>query len=367
VGYVVCPSAVTPVELATATAEASISLPISGTPTLGDFAIAAAPDGRSAYVDTADGVASAATGPTGGGSVATPAAAPTTAGSAPSPATTSSTAPSAATGVRNVVIPIDLVTQKAGSPITIPGQGATHAIVVMPDGHTVLAASGSTVVPVDATTRRVGTPLDLGPGRTVFGLALNPTASVLYALVPGGVIPIDTAHAKAAAEIPTGLTVSSVYSPHGLVVSPDGIRIYVVGQGGPDFGGRVVPIVAATGATLPATGFDHFGIADPAAIAVTGTGGTLLVADAANNWVNLIDVAAFATPVEPARLPPRSGSSATAGTQHPTDIVVGPGDTGAFVVDGFSVVVPYAAKSQVFGPPIPVCSGASSMTVAPAP
>jgi DNA-binding beta-propeller fold protein YncE len=235
----------------------------------------------------------------------------------------------------------------------------------MPGGRTVLAASGTTIVPIDAVTRHVGTPLDLGVGRTVFGLALNPTNSMLYALVPGGVVPINTANAHPGAEIPTGLSVSSVYSPHGLAVTADGSRIYVAGQGGTDFGGRVLPIVAATGATLPPASFDKFGIADPAAVAVTADGGTVLVADAANNWVNPIAVATFDTPAAPARLPQRSGGSA--GTQHPTDIVVGPGTTGAFLVDGFNVVVPFAPGSDVFGPPISVCSGASSMTVAPAP
>ena len=56
-GYVVCPNAVTPVELATHTAEAAIPLPISGTPALGNFAIATSADGRWAYVVTSDGVA----------------------------------------------------------------------------------------------------------------------------------------------------------------------------------------------------------------------------------------------------------------------------------------------------------------------
>ena len=73
------------------------------------------------------------------------------------------------------MIPIDLVTQQAEAPIRIPGQGGTHAIVVLPGGRTVLAASGSTIVPVDAVTRQVGAPLDLGPGRTIFGMALDPT------------------------------------------------------------------------------------------------------------------------------------------------------------------------------------------------
>ncbi len=55
-GYVVCPNAVTPVELATHTAEPDIRLPISGTPDLGNFAIATSPNGRWAYVVTSDGV-----------------------------------------------------------------------------------------------------------------------------------------------------------------------------------------------------------------------------------------------------------------------------------------------------------------------
>jgi hypothetical protein len=47
--------------------------------------------------------------------------------------------------------------------------------------------------------------------------------------------------------------------------------------------------------------------------------------------------------------------------------VFGPGGTGAFVVDGFSAVIPYRPGSQTFGRPIGVCSGASSMAVSQAP
>ncbi len=360
VGYVVCPTSVTPVELSTATAEASIALPISGTPVLGNFAIAASPDGRFAYVVTADGAVSGDPGPS------TAVVTAPSSSSVPGATTTTSIRP-AIGGVRNVVVPIDLATQQAERPISIPGDGATHGIVVLPGGRTVLAASGTTIVPVDTVTRRVSTPIDLGPGHTIFGLALDPATTVLYALVPGGVVPVDTANLRPRAEIPTGLSVSSVDSPHGLVVTGDGTRVYVVGQGGTDFGGRVLPIVTATGTTLAPTGFDRFGIADPAAVAVAADGGSLLVADAANNWVNPVTVATFATPAAPVPLPESGSGSAVSGTQHPSDIVVGPGDTGAFVVDGFDAVIPYSPTTQVFGPPIGVCSGASSMAVAPAP
>jgi hypothetical protein len=353
VGYVVCPNAVTPVELSTGLAEADITLPISGTPVLGDFAIATSPDGRWAYVVTSEGVVT----PPSASSTSVP---PATSGSA----TTSVTSPqsSGAGTVQNVVIPIDLVTQRAQRPIMIPGSGGTHAIVVMADGQTVLAASGSSIVPIDVATRHVGSPLDLGAGRTIFGMAMDPVNTTLFVLVPGAVIPVDTTNATAGALIPTGLSVSSVYSPHGIAVTADGATVYAVGQGGTDFGGRVLPITASTGATGTATGFDRFGIADPAAVAVTADGATLLVADAANNWINPVPLRTFTNPPAPVRLPQPSPSSTT-GTQHPTDIVVGPGQTGAFLVDGFDAVIPYSPVTQTFGSPIPVCEGASSMAV----
>jgi hypothetical protein len=353
IGYVVCPDAVTPVELDTHTSEADIPLPIAGTPALGNFAIATSPDGRWAYVVTSDGASSSRS----AGATTVP------------PATTGSPGadPPSGVSVQNVVIPINLVTQRAEAPIKIPGQGGTHAIVVMPGGRFVLASSGSSIVPVNVATRQVGTPLQLGSGRTVFGMALDPKSPTLFALVAGGVVPVDTANATAGTLIPTGLSVSSVYSPHGIVVTNDGATVYVVGQGGSDYGGRVLPIVAATGATLAMTGFDQFGISDPAAVAIDPTGTGLLVADAANNWINPVPLDDFSDPPAPIRLPQQTRDSSTPGTGHPTDVVFGPGRSGAFVVDGFSVVLPYQPATQTFSPAIPVCSGASSMTVAPAP
>jgi hypothetical protein len=363
VGYVVCPSSVSPVELDTDTAEAAIPLPVTGEPALGDFAIATSPDGRWAYVVTTEGYVTRAA----PGATTTPSVHPAPGSSSTAAPGSSTTAATGGTGVRNVVIPIDLVTQVAGSPIVIPGQGGTHAIVVLGDGRTVLAASGSSVVPVDTGTGTVGPPVQLGPGRTVVGMVLDPARHTLYTLVPGAVVPVDTASGAVEAAIPTGLSVSSVYSPHGIALSPDGTTLYVVGQGGTDFGGRLLPIATATGATQPATSFDRFGIADPAAVAVTADGSSQLVADAVNNWVLTVDGSDPTRLDQPARLPPRSEDAATAGTQHPTDLVLGPGTTGAFLVDGFDAVIPYAPSAGTFGRPIAVCSGASSMAVAPAP
>ncbi len=358
VGYVVCTNAVTPVELATHTAEAAIPLPISGTPDLGDFAIATSSDGRRAYVVTSDGTP----GPSGpSGSTA-----PSTVTSTTAPVATSTTGGSAGTGGQNVVIPIDLETQRAGRPIPIPGQGGTHAIVVLPGGRTVLASSGGSVVPVDTATGQAGTPIDLGAG-TIFGMALNPNGTTLYVLVAGEVVPVNTVNDTAGGPVPTGLAVSSVYSPHGIGVTTDGGTIYVVGQGPPDFGGRVLPIAAATGIPGAQASFDNYGIADPAALAIEPDGSSLLVADAANNWINPVPLASFTNPPPPVRLPTQQAGAPTSGTEHPTDIVIGPGATGAFVVYGFDAVLPYDPVAQTFGQAIPVCAGASSMAVAPSP
>jgi len=325
VGYVVCPDAVTPVELRSHLAEASIPLPVDGTPPLGDYAIAVSPDGRSAFVVTQS----------------------TPPGQSP----------------RNVLIPIDLTTRHAGSPIVLPGDGDSGAVVVMHDGRTVLAASGTTIVPVDVATRAVGRPLDLGTGRTVSGMALSPTSDTLYALVPDGVVPVDTATATAEAPIPTGLTVSSVSSPHGLVVSPDGSTLWVAGQGPPDFGGRVVPVSTATGVVGTATNFDAFGITDPAALAITPDGSQLLVADSANNWIDTVLTADPAQPLTPLRLPTGTGTATASGADHPTDVVTSPEDVGAFVVTGLGTVLPYHPSHRTYGTPIRVCTGATSMAV----
>ncbi len=347
IAYAVCPSAVTPVELSTGTAEANIPLPVTGTPGIGAASIATSPGGHWAYVVTTEGV------PPGSHPISS---VPVTTGVTPQPSGSSG---------QNVVIPVNLVTQQAGRPIDLPGSGPTHGIVVLPGGHTAIAASGTSVVPIDLTRDRVGTPLNLGTGHTIFGMALNPAGTSLYVLVAGGVIPVNTVAATAGAPIVTGLSVSSVYSPHGIVVSPDGTTVYVIGQGGTDYGGRVLPITAATGALQPEASFDRFGIADPAAVAITPDGSTLYVVDAADNWINPLPIASFASPPAPIRLPVQSGGPA--GTQHPSDIVLAPGGATAYLIDGFADLVPFTVATHSFGQPIPVCSGASSMAIAPAP
>ncbi|MHB1518649.1 MAG: YncE family protein [Acidimicrobiales bacterium] len=347
-GYVVCPDALTPIELATDTSEPPIDLPITGSPPTGDFAVTATANGRWAYVVTSDGTV-------GRSAMASSGA-----------ASEHRSVPSARFRFANVVIPVNLVTQQSGRPIAIPGDGPTHAIVVLPGGRTVFASSGSSIVPVDVANRTVGKPIDFGAGRTVFGMALQPGGGTLYVLVSGGVFPVNTGNDAPGAEIPTGLSPSSVYSPHGIVVNAQGTMIYVVGQGGPNYGGRVVPITTA-GTVLPATSFDRFGIGDPAALAIVPGGASLDVVDAANDWVNPVLLSSYLNPPDPVPLPARTTTIHVGGTRHPTDIVAGPGSTGMFIVVGFDSVVPFRPATVSFGAAIPVCSGASSMVVAPSP
>jgi DNA-binding beta-propeller fold protein YncE len=324
---------VTPVELARHnTAEPDISLPITGTPAPGNFAIATSPNGHWAYVVTSQLVAATST-----------------------------------TGAKaqNLLIPINLVTQRAGTPIVLPGTGVTHSVVVFPSGSTLVASVGTSLVPVDLTDNSVGAPLNLGTGHVVFGMTLNPAGTALFALVTGAVIPVDTGHATAGTPILTGLTVSSVYSPHGIAISPDGSTLYVVGQGGKDFGGRLLPITVATGALQPEASFDAFGIASPASLIVSPTDSAAFVVDSANNWINPVTLSPVPTPTPPVRLPALVGVSG--GTQHPSDIALALDGVTAFIVDGFDSIVPYDTASQAFGRPVKVCTGASSMAIAPSP
>ena len=279
--------------------------------------------------------------------------------------TTGTTTPSGV-AVQNVVIPINLVTQKAEAPIKIPGQGGTHAVVVLPGGRIVLAASGSTIVPVDVATgqgRNTARPRT-GPHHLRHG----PRPHQHHPLRLGGRRRVPGRHGQRhrrggdphRAVRLVGLLAARHRRHRGR---QDGL---CGGAGGHRLRGRVLPIVAASGTTAAPTGFDRSASPIRPRWPSPPTDSLLLVADAANNWVNPVPLATFSDPPAPVRLPQKS-AGASSGTGHPTDIVIGPGDTGAFVVDGFDAVVPFQPASETFGPPIPVCSGASSMAVAPAP
>ena len=148
-------------------------------------------------------------------------------------------------------------------------------------------------------------------------MALDPAGTTLYALVAGGVVPVDTADDTAARPSPPGLAVSSVYSPHGIGVSTDGSTVFVVGQGRPDFGGRVLPIAAATGTPGAAASFDKLRHCRPGRPGRRARRRSLLVVDAANNWVNPVPLATFANPPATGAAPDPTGRCPQVGHRAP--------------------------------------------------
>ena len=357
VGYVVCPNAVTPVELATHTAEAGIPLPISGPRILGNFAIATSPDGRWAYVVTTDGVTSSPL----DHSTTLPSVTSATTGAT---ATTGGHRDAALRGER----PERGHPHRPGHPAGReahhdpgPGRHPRHR------GH----ARGPDRAGRQREHRRPGgrrhppgrDPARPRPRPTIFGMALDPARHRRSTpWWPAGWSRWTRPTPPPGIPIPTGLSVSSVYSPHGIVVTADGATVYVVGQGGADYGGRVLPIVASTGTPgpWPASTNSASPIRPPSPSTRR---------DARCWWWTRPTTGSTRSRWPRSPTPPRRcGCPATGpGTGHPTDIVFGPGNTGAFVVDGFNAVIPYQPGSQTFGRPIPVCAGASSMAVAPAP
>ena len=238
----------------------------------------------------------------------------------------------------------------------------------MPGGRTILAASGSTIVPVDAVTRHGRHSARPGPGAHHLRHGPRaPRSTTLYAWWPGG-CPGETANATAGVEIPTGLSVSSVYSPHGIAVTADGATVYVVGQGG-DRLRRPGPPHRHRHRRHPATPeFDHYGMpirrrwpSPPRDRVAGGRLGQQLGESHCPGHL-LQPIRAGATPGTAVR------GAQSLGTQHPTDIVLGPVRGRRLRRGRVRRRDPLPARvARHSDGPIPVCPGASSMAVAPAP
>jgi YVTN family beta-propeller protein len=199
----------------------------------------------------------------------------------------------------NTVTPINTVTDKAGPAITVTG--APYGIAITPNGTTALVTStddGASLVPINLSTNVAGTPIALGSdgcdpntiaitpnGATAYvtnycgssvtpvdlstdtaepaitlasnpwGLALTPNSQTLYAAIRSNdtVVPITTSTNTAQTPIDTGT------DPWGVAASPEGSTVYVTDDGAND----VTPIATATnttGATIP-VGSEPEGIA----------------------------------------------------------------------------------------------------------
>jgi YVTN family beta-propeller protein len=217
-------------------------------------AIAIAPDGRTAYVVTG--------GPQiGGGSivpidtVTNTADAPIYAGLAP---TAIAIAPDGLTAyvvdqVSDAVTPINLASRKTESPIypiTSPDDGGSEldGIGISPDGKTAYVVSArwesstpNEVVPVNLTTGRAGTPIKLGdPEATPLNITIAPNG--LFAYVTEIVLRSGPGSAVVPVNLTTGLADAPIYlngpkgshvvvEPWAIAVAPDGRTAYVADEG----------------------------------------------------------------------------------------------------------------------------------------
>jgi DNA-binding beta-propeller fold protein YncE len=161
----------------------------------------------------------------------------------------------------NVVVPIDLATNKALAPITIAPAGATGLSFVMaPDGRTAYVLSSRAVTPINTVTNQAEPYYSLpeSDGNSYYML-ITPNGKTLYVLTPRGVVPIRTATGKV---LPI-IGVPKMDNVADAAFTPDGRTIYVgaviVRRDG-TFGGRpvykqvgggVVPISTVTNTAGP--------------------------------------------------------------------------------------------------------------------
>jgi YVTN family beta-propeller protein len=177
---------------------------------------------------------------------------------------------------REKVVPIDIATNKAGTPIPIENSGrsiaiapdgrfayvtsnfsapdnvskidlATGIVTAIPVGHNlagiavaadsrtayVVSSSDNAVIPIDSATNAVGAPIPVGPFPS--GIAVTPDGARAYVLLPGEekLVRIDLATNTATGAIPN-------VPGFELAISPGGTKAYAVG------GVEVTPVDLAT-------------------------------------------------------------------------------------------------------------------------
>lgn len=328
VAYALCPTEITPVEVRTGVAEPAIPLHLPTTPALGTYAIATSTDGTMAYVATVPGS-------------------------------------SRAQGAHAEIIPVDLVRQVALAPIALPLLGVTRAIITLPTASMVAVAVGSDVLIVDVATGKVVSQADLGLGHNIYAIVNDPARHVLFAMVTGSVVPIPlsgTTFGVPRSSFPTDLAVSSVTSGNGMTMAPNGAALLVVGQFGTNYAGHVIALSTATGATLGTVDLSVYGFSSPAAVAVTSQG-QVAVADASRNWMVPVTLAASGAPTTP-------GPVAIPGddaVEHPSDVVPAGTSASFELVAPQGVMLSFDPTTHAYGKPVAVCTGATSVAVAPSP
>ena len=256
---------------------------------------------------------------------ARPAVDPVTTGGAPS----SSTTPAGASQ-QDVVIPVDLVRQVAAPRSSCRAPGRPTPSWPSRRQHRT-GRQRETIVPVDVSAARWARRSTSGPPTPSSGWP-SPVRAPPLRPGAGGVIPVDTVNSRPGPDPHRPGRLLGVLTPrhrgdprrgHRLRHRPGGLRLR-----GPGAAPQPPPPVSpvrrrrSTSSASPRR---------PAAVA-TPDGSSLQVVDSANNWINPV-------PCRLVRHPPRPRSdcpkAVAGGTEHPTDIVLGPDGSTAYLVEGF--------------------------------
>ncbi len=125
------------------------------------------------------------------------------------------------------VVPVDLATMTAGSPISVGGE--PDAIVITPNGATayVVSEAPARVVPVDLASGTPGTPIALPAGSDPSDAVITPNGDTIYVSLwgAGEVVPISTSDNTAGTPISLG---AGAFGSESLAISPNGATVYTL-------------------------------------------------------------------------------------------------------------------------------------------
>ena len=149
------------------------------------------------------------------------------------------------------VVPVDLATQTVGAQIPLPsgGEGGGGRIAITPDGTKAYAVASNEekVVPIDIATNKAGTPIDVSFAPTAIAITPDGTKAYVTDRFQSLVTPI------ALATNTTLPTISVGDFPGGIAITPDGTKAYVANRGSENV--SVIDIATNTViATIPVPG-----------------------------------------------------------------------------------------------------------------
>ena len=228
------------------------------------------------------------------------------------------------------MVPIDIATNTAGTPIPLAGLGP-QGIAITPNGSRayVTDQNSNQVSVIDlATNAEIGSPI--GVGGFPQDVAITPDGTRAYVADQGSddVVVIDLASGTVIATIVVGS------GPRAIAITPSGTRAYVANANGDS----VSVIDLATNTVAPISSVGDF----PFDIAITPNGALAYVVNAFDDSAAPIDVAAgtvgAAVPVDP----------------FPVGIAITPNGSNAYATSEVAGSVTPIAVGGAAGTPIPV-------------